>query len=173
MSETFNTHQVWLTKTSGSLVVGGKVYYGVVNGNPVNVMGDRIKIFSDRNLGTELPNPISTGADGREVNKVWVGERHSIFVLNKFGVEQFQDLDRGETPGTGVPIKLTNVQGTNAITADASPTITDYIDCQIYIFKAVAANTAITSPWVTLDITGASQGVKPIRFNFNEEIKYR
>jgi len=167
MSETFNTHQVWLTKTSGSLVVGGKVYYGVVNGDPVNVMGDRIKIFSNRALGTELPNPISTGPDGREVNKVWVGERHSIFVLDKFKVEQFQDLDRGETPGTGQPITLSNVQGTNAITAEAPGGITGYIDGQIYIFgKTQGSNTTN----VTLDIQGASQGVKPIKFNFNEEI---
>jgi len=171
MSETFNTHQVWLTKTSGSLVVGGNVYYGVVNGDPVNVMGDRIKIFSDRNLGTELPNPIKTGQDGREVNKVWVGERHSIFVLDKFNVEQFQDLDRGETPGTGAPIVLSNVQGTNAITAEAPGGLTGYVDGQIYIFKTVATNTAIVAPWVTLAIAGAVEGAKPIKFNFNEEIK--
>jgi len=167
MSETFNTHQVWFVKGSAAFLVGGKVYYGVVNGDPVNVMGDRIKIFSDRNLGTQLPNPIKTGPDGREVNKVWVGERHSIFVLNKFNVEQFQDLDRGESSGSGPPIKLTNIQGTNVITAEATPTISGYVDGQIYIFgKAAGSNTAN----VTLNIQGALEGAKPIKFNFNEEI---
>ena len=176
MSETFNTDPVRFLK-NGRINIGGLIYYGVVNGDPVNVMGDRIDIFANRALTTALPNPISTGSDGRTaVNgvpaKVWVGGRHSLFELDNKNVEQFQDLDRGETPGTGTPIKLTNVQGTNAITADASPTITDYVDGQIYILgKADGANTATATPWVTLAITGASQGAKPIRFNFNEEIK--
>jgi len=177
MSETFNTHQQWQNKTRTAYLDGGKVYYGVVNGDPVNVMGDRINIFANRALTSALPNPISIGLDGRTaVNgipaKVWLAERHSIFVLDNKNVEQFQDLDKGETPGTGTPITLSNVQGTNAITAESSPTITGYVDGQIYIFKkAGGANTATTAPWVTLQITGASQGAKPIKFNFNEEIK--
>jgi len=176
MSETFNTDPVRFLK-NGRINIGGKIYYGVVNGDPVNVSGDRIDIFANRALTTALPNPISTGSDGRTaVNgvpaKVWLGVRHSLFELDNKNVEQFQDLDRGETPGTGAPIKLTNVQGTNAITAEAPGGITGYVDGQIYIFgKADGANTAITAPWVTLAITGASQGAKPIKFNFNEEIK--
>jgi len=169
MSETFNTHPVRFLK-SGAINVGGKIYYGVVNGDPVNVPGDRINIFANRGLTTALPNPISTGLDGRTaVNgvpaKVWLGERHSLFELDKFNVEQFQDLDRGETTGTGTPIKLTNVQGINAITAQAEPTITGYVDQQIYLFKTVSTNTGN----ITLDIDG--QDAKSVKFNFNEEIK--
>jgi len=169
MSETFSTHPVRFL-TNGGINVGGLVYFGVVNGDPVNVIGDRINIFADRALTIALPNPISTGIDGRTaVNglpaKVWLSDRYSVFELDKFNVEQFQDLDKGESPGGSAPIRLTNIQGTNEITAEASPIITGLVDQQIYTFETIAAN----SLPVTLDIDGT--GAKPIRFNFNEEIK--
>jgi len=101
-----------------------------------------------------------------------VGERYSYEVQDKNNVKTEEQPDQGEESTTGTPIKLTNVQGTNKITAEASPAITEYVDGQIYMLqKADGANTATVAPWVTLSILGASQGEKPIRFNFNEEIK--
>lgn len=168
MSETFSTHPVRFLK-NGGVNVGGLIYFGVVNGDPVNVMGDRIDIFSNRGLTIALPNPITTGLDGRTaVNgipaKVWLGGRHSLFELDKFNVEQFQDLDKGETPGGGVPIDLTNVQGINTITAEATPAISAYVDKQIYVLNIATSNTGD----VTLNID--SLGAKPIKFNFKEQI---
>lgn len=156
MSEIFNVNQVYFLKGRSAFNVGGLIYFGVVDGDPVNTIDDRIAIFPTRVLsGTELPNPISTGSDGRtEYNgatvKVHVGERYSIFEHDSDDVEQYQDLDRGETPSSGQPISLENVQGINTITAEASTTITEYINDQIYILQPVSDNTTD----VTLDIDG-------------------
>jgi len=40
MSEVFNTNQVYFLKGSSAFNVGGKIYFGVVNGDPVNNVGD-------------------------------------------------------------------------------------------------------------------------------------
>jgi len=170
MSETFDTNPPRLLRNSTSYNIGGLIYYGVVNGDPVNNVGDRIDIFGDRALSVALPNPVTTGSDGRpEVSgqtvKVHVGSRYSLFEHDSADVEQYQDLDRGENPSVGATITLSNVQGINVLTAQASPAITEYSDKQEYVFTVAATNTDD----VTLNIDNV--GAKPFRFNFSEEIK--
>ena len=163
MAEFFDTNIQW-QDDSAALLVGGRLFFAKPNTDPT-VLANRITIFNDRKLSVVLPNPISLGPDGRSINKIWIGERYSFEAQNKNKVKVFGQPDQGEDTRTGVPIKLTNVQGTNAITAEASPAITAYVDQQIFTFEKVAgANTAN----VTLDIDGI--GAKPIKFNFTEEI---
>lgn len=144
---------------NGRPIVNGYVYIGEAGQDPkIN----KITIYSDRQLSTVIANPQRTDAYGRTVNKIWIEDRYSLKVEDANNVQKYQDLERGETPGTGLTV-LTNVQGINAITAEASPAITAYVDKALYVLTVAAVNTAA----VTLDAGG---GAKSVTKNNGENI---
>lgn len=146
MSATLNEQDQWVDEATGELVVNGFVYYGDQNLDPVlNPLTGGI--FSDRGLTIALSNPQRTGADGRTVNKVWLSGRYSLKLEDSNNVQLYQELDVGENEVIG-NTSLTNVQGTNTITADGVPTVDELIDGQFYVFKPVITNTGA----VTLQI---------------------
>ena len=138
--------------TGGQPIVNGKLYIGSKNLDPI---ANPITIFSDRALTIPLANPQLLDSSGRSTNKIWIPGEFSFRVDNSVDVQQIQDLDAGGVSETGVTI-LTDVQGSNAISAKGSPTISAYIDGQMYIFQPAAGNTGAT----TLNID--SLGVKNI-----------
>jgi len=122
---------------SGTPIVNGKIYIGLVGTDPVV---NPIVIFADRELTIILENPQLTDADGRSLNKIWIPERYSIVVRNSNNVQKYIDIDAGATPQSGVTT-LTNIQSFNDIIAEASTTIISLVDKEIYAFKAIANNT--------------------------------
>lgn len=130
--------------TDGKPIVNGSVYIGSQNNNPVT---NPITIYSDRALTTVLANPQQTDAYGKPTNKIWVPGRYSIQVNDSSAVQKFQDLDAGDNPQTGITT-LSNVSGTNAITAQGTPIITSLTDKQFYALTVANANTGA----VTLQI---------------------
>ena len=144
----------------GKPIVNGFLYIGVQNADPVL---NPISIFSDRELTIALANPQLLDAEGRAANKIWVDGRYSMKVEDFNNVQQYQELDNGEETSTGVTT-LGNVQGGDSITAEASATITAYIDLQEYVFGIVQTNTTD----VTLDIDGI--GPIPVQKNVGEEL---
>jgi hypothetical protein len=141
---------------AGVPIVNGKIYIGLQNADPV---ANPITIYSDRALTIPLANPQLTDSNGRSVNKIWIPGDYSIQVDNSLDVTQLLDLDSGVTVEvTGVD-PLSNVAGTNTITAEGTPTILAYTDGQIYTFQAVNNNTGA----VTLNIDGV--GAKSITKN--------
>lgn len=144
-------HQQWLD-SGGKPLVGGKVYFGVQNADPIV---SPQTIFSDRDFATVILNPQILDANGRTTNKTWIKNRYSIRVDDLNDVQQYQELDNGE-PGSAGITTLDNVAGSNTITATAAPIITAYVDKEIYIFKTVSINTGA----VTLNIDGV--GAKAI-----------
>lgn len=145
--------------SSGAPINNGYIYVGSRNQDPVL---NPITIYSDRALTTTLTNPQRTDANGRAVNKIWIPSRYSLKVEDENNVQQYQNLDLGEEPATGVTT-LSNVQGINAITAEASPAISAYANQEIYLFTAASTNSGA----VTLDAGG---GVKDIRRRYNEAL---
>jgi len=146
MSANLTEDGQWLDEATGELVVNGFVYYGNQNLDPVlNPLAGGI--FSDRALTIALPNPIRTGADGRTVDKVWLSGRYSLKLEDSNNVQLYQELDVGENETTGTT-SLTNVQGTNTITADGIPTVDELVNGQFYVFIPVITNTGA----VTLQI---------------------
>lgn len=143
----------WLD-SSGAPLVSGKVYFGDQNADPVANPQD---IFADRALTTPIDNPQTLDANGRTTDKVWIAGRYSIRVDNLNDVQQYQELDNGETVSTGVT-QLENVVGANVITATATTTITAYTDLEQFVFRTVATNTAPTT--LNIDSVGAKFIVK-------------
>lgn len=145
----------------GEPIVNGFIYIGVQNADPKI---SSISIFSDRALTVSLANPQRTDSQGRSVNKIWFNGRYSIKVEDVNNVQQFQDLDAGEAVGSQT-LPLINVLGTNAITADASPTITTLTDKSQFILQIVSENStdAVT---LAIDLTGA----KAIKRNFDQDV---
>ena len=140
----------------GEPIVNGSIYIGLQNADPV---ANPITIYSDRALTVPLANPQLTDADGRSVNKIWIPGDYSIQVNDSLGVQKMQDLDAGVTvENTGVT-PLTNVAGTDTITAEGTPTILAYVDGQIYTLQAVNTNTGA----ITLNIDGV--GAKSVTKN--------
>jgi len=133
------------TDIGGKPFVGGKVFIGKVNEDPA-VAQD---IFSDPALTVPLDNPQVLNARGQTVNKIYVAGRYSFKLVDFSGSQIEQDLDRGSVPAIGITA-LTNIQGTNTITASANNTIAAYID------KAQFSLTIINSPTgaTTLNIDG-------------------
>lgn len=136
-------------ESTGTLINNGYVYIGARNLDPKL---NPITIYSDRDLSTTLANPQRTGADGRVENKIWIPGRYSLKVEDSNNVQKLQDLDAGETPATGTT-SLTNVQGTNTITAEASPAIDALVNEQLYILKAANTNTGAAT--LQIDSTSA------------------
>jgi len=147
--------------TGGQPLVGGFVYIGLVNADPKI---SPITIFSDRELTVTLANPQTLDASGRTVNKIWIPATYSLKVEDLNNVQVFQELDNGEDVGSQT-LPLTNVLGTNAITADATPTITSLTDKAEFILQIVAENSADA---VTLAIDGTA--AKAIKRNFDQDV---
>jgi hypothetical protein len=160
MAVQFDEHQMWET-TGGVPVVNGYIYIGTQGLDPKL---NPISIFSDRALTTPLANPVRTDSYGRAVSKIWLSGRYSVKLEDEDNNQLYQELDNGEAEGATVAA-LSNVAGTNAITAEASPTITSYVDKAQYIFQVLLENTADA---VTLNID--SVGAKAIKRNFNQDV---
>lgn len=143
------------TNVGGKPLVNGKVFIGVVNQDPVL---NPEPIFADPPLTIPLANPQALNSRGQTVNKMYVAGRYSFKLEDSNGGQIDQDLDRGTAPAIGITA-LTFVQGTNAITAQANPTISFYTD------KAQFSLTIINSPTgaTTLNIDGL--GAVPIKNN--------
>lgn len=130
----------------GKPLVNGKLYIGSKGNDPKTNL---ISIFSDRELTSALANPQILDAFGASTNKIWIPGQYSMQVDNSNDVQKFIDLDAGETPESGITT-LGNVQGTNTITAEATATITSYVDKELYTFTVGTTNTDV----VTLNIDG-------------------
>ena len=139
---------------NGLPLTNGKIYIGSATLDPKL---NPITIYSDRALSVVLANPQTLDGQGRPTNKIWIPQRYSLRVDDEDAVQQLIDLDAGEFAESGIT-GISNVQGTNAITGQASPGITAYADKEIYLLKAANANTGA----VTLDIDGV--GAKPLIF---------
>lgn len=160
MPSVINEHTQYLD-ASGTPLANGKVYIGTRNLNPVS---NTITIYSDRDLTTSISNPQTLDAAGRTTNKIWVPGRYSIQVDNSADVQQYQELDAGSEGETGVT-KLTNVAGTNTITAEGTPTaVTSLTDAQTYVLVAANANTGAAT--LQIDLTSA----KTIKKNHDQDL---
>ena len=139
---------------NGKPIVNGFIYVGLQN---ADTKANPINIFSDRELSVALANPQRTDSFGKSVNKIWVPGRHSLLIEDENNAEKLSDPDSGELPAVG-STSLTNIQVvSNAITANAVPAITAYVDKQQFVFTATVDNTGA----VTLNIDGV--GVRDIR----------
>ena len=139
----------------------GKIYVGIVGLDPVL---NPEAIFSDRDLTIPLANPVDIDAFGNPVSKIWVAGRYSLQIDDVSGSQVFLELDNGQAPGIQSQ-ELTNVQGFNAITADAIPPITILIDKSQFIFQIIAENTIDA---VTLGV--GTTGAKSIKRNFDQDV---
>lgn len=149
------------TDAAGRPYVSGSIFIGTRNADPV---ANPITIFSDRALSVTLANPQTTDADGRSTNKIWVPGRYSIQVNDSDDVQVYQELDAGAEELIG-NTALVNVQGTNTITAEGSPTaVTELVNLQAYIFQA--ANTVTGASTLQIDSTTA----KSLRSQHDNEI---
>lgn len=135
--------------SGGEPIVNGKLYIGTKGLDPKTNL---ITIYSDRALTTVLANPQLLDANGRSANKIWVPSTYSLQVDNSNDVQQLQDLDAGDIQQTGTTI-LTDVQGTNTITASAVPTADALVDGQAYILEPANTNTGATT--LNIDSLGA------------------
>jgi len=160
MTATLTEHTQW-EDTSGAPLVGGFAYYGDQGADPVL---NPKSIFSDRDLTVAIANPQVLDSNGRTTNKVWIDGPYSIEIQDSNTVQVYQELDNGSTTEAGTTT-LDNVQGSNTITADASETITAYVDKQIYILTIALINTA----GVTLNID--SVGAKSVLKNHTQAIE--
>ena len=133
----------------GKPIVDGNLYIGIQGLDPIL---NPEPIFSDRALTVALANPQVLDSSGRSTNKIWIAGQYSFRVDNTNDVQKLIDLDAGAVQATGTTI-LSDVQGTNSITATASPTITSYIDGQIYILQPAANNSGATT--LNIDTLGA------------------
>jgi len=137
------------TDTDGLPIVSGTIYIGTQNTDPV---ANPITIYSDRDLTTPISNPQSLNGYGRSSNKIWIPGKYSVQVNNSASVQKFQDLDAGDVTQTGISV-LSNVQGTNTITAEGSPAIATLTDQQQYNFTTAGANTGAVT--LQIDLTAA------------------
>ena len=143
----------------GSPLNAGKVYIGDVNTDPV---ANPKAIFSDRELSVPLANPQTLDSNGRATNKIWTDGKFSIQVNNSAEVQQFQELDNGETTTGATIIALDSVVGADTITASGG--ITVYTSNQQFVFVAALENTGA----VTLNVD--SIGAKDIVRNLSNPI---
>lgn len=153
MPSLINEHTQFIDPSTGLPAVGGSLYIGSQNQDPV---ANPITIYSDRGLTTTLANPQTLDASGRATNKIWVPGKYSLQVNDLSGSQVYQELDNGELAQTGIS-QLDNVQGTDTITAEGSPAILTLVDKQAFVFTAANANTGA----VTLKIdTTAAKSIK-------------
>lgn len=147
MATLLDENPYWPT-VGGKPIVNGYIYIGDDGEDPENNPKD---IFSDESLETALRNPQRTGADGRSENKIYLDGKYSIRISDSTDSQVFQDLNRGSVTVITGPIGLENVEGINAITAEAvNGPITSYVDQQEYVLTLVSTPTDA----MTLDIDG-------------------
>ena len=139
----------FIDETTGVVINNGYVYIG---DDTLDPEANPQTIYSDRDLTVTITNPQRTGTDGRTVNKIWIANRFSIKVEDENNVQRYQELTNGETDQTGAS-SLSNVSGTNTITADGTPTITALLDTQIFSF--IAAGTITGAVTLQIDATSA------------------
>jgi len=133
----------------GKPLLGGKVFIGKVGLDPVANPED---IFSNPGLTTPLLNPQPINALGMTTAQIYVEGRYSLRVEDKDEVQHQQSLTVGTEAGAGNALILFDVSGTNAISAKASPTITEYVNGQEYRFQVPSANTGQMS--LNIDLVG-------------------
>jgi len=177
MAAIIDEHQSYQDE-GGKPLVNGKVFIGAVNMNPVT---NPKAIFSDPDLLIPLANPQILNDRGKSVNKIYTTGLFSKRVENSSGTQIEEELFNGTTPTSGGSIPLDNVQGINALTADADPALTEYVDKQQYTLTILNDNTGD----MTLNVDGvgikdlvnsAGSEISPgqlvsgviISFNFNE-----
>ena len=140
-------------ETTGALINDGFIFIGADTLDPV---ANPITIYSNRELTSVLAQQ-RTGPDGRPENKIWIPGRYSLIVQDENGVQRYISLTNGEASQTGAS-SLTNVSGTNTITADGTPTITALVDKQIFSF--IAAGTVTGAVTLQIDATAAKSVLK-------------
>lgn len=153
-------NQQFIDPDTSAPIVNGNVFFGERGADPEGVP---IVVFAERGLITPIDQPIKTNASGRTTQKIWLPARYSFRVRNSAGTQKLIDLDAGATEIAGIAV-LTNITGSNTITAQADPTITALTGGQQFSFVAVSINT----DKMTLKINETDP--KPIKFNFNEEV---
>ena len=159
MSELLNGNQQWVD-SGGGPILNGKIFIGDQGADPkLNPKS----IFSDRDLTVALANPQLIDSQGFAANKIYLSGTYSLRVEDANEALIIQELDNGEAVSATITT-LTNVLGTNTLTADASPTITALSDKQQFVLEIVGINTAA----VTLDIDGL--GAKTIKRNLDQDI---
>lgn len=146
MSASLDENTQYIDEATGELLSNGYIYIGQ---DGLDAKLNPISIYSDRNLTTTLSNPQRIGPDGRALNKIWIPGKYSMKVENNRKVQKLNDLSLGEITQEGNTI-LTNVQGTNSITADAVQTISELSANQVYVFTAVNTNTGAVT--LTIDL---------------------
>ena len=162
MPSVIDEHTQFIDPATSKPLVSGKVYIGTRNLTPKT---NTITIYSDRDLTTAITNPQVLDSSGRTTNKIWVPGRYSIQVDDSSDVQKYQELDAGEESQTGIT-QLTNVTGTNTISADGTPTaVTSLTDGQQYNFKAANANTGAVT--LQIDLTAA----KAIKKLFDDDLE--
>lgn len=124
--------------TQGRPLAGGKIFFGKVGLDPKL---NPENIFSNPELTAALANPQILDTLGRATNQVYIEGRYSLRIEDVNELQIQETLIVGVDPGTSGPIILGNVQGTNALTATASPTITEYVNGQEYRLQVLTANT--------------------------------
>lgn len=137
MASQLNENIQYIDSATGELLNNGLVYIGE---NNLDAELNPITIYADVGLTTTLLNPQRIGPDGRVSNKIFIPGKYSLKVKDADNNQKLNDLSLGEAE-TISNTPLINVQGINAITADASPSIVSLVDGQTYILTTVAANT--------------------------------
>ena len=106
-------------------------------------------------------NPIVLGADGRTPSEVWLlkGQSYRFDVKDSAGnllktYDNLSGINDLTAAQTGSPTYLTNVAGTNTITANATPTLTAYTTGQRFYWQAANTNTGATT--MNIDSVGAA-----------------
>ena len=148
--------------TGGRPLVGGKLYIGDVGSDPV---ANPVSVFSDRGLQTPAANPQTLDSNGRSTVKLFLATEYSIEVHDVNDVQQYSNLQAGETGGAINTLGLTNVLGANTITANGSTAIVAYVDKKTYTFTVVQTNTGAS----TLNIDGV--GAKSVLSENDTELE--
>ena len=161
MASILDEHTQFIDPTTKAPLVDGKVWFGVAGADPTI---STTPIFSDRALSSALANPQDLDASGRSLNKVFIPGRYSIAVYDVDGNLKYQNLDNGEAQQATV-LGLTNVLGTNAITAEGVPAVTALTDNALFIFQVGTEN---TTDAVTLQIDATA--AKAIKRNHTQDV---
>ena len=145
---------------NGAAIVNGFVYIGKLNTDPT-ILANRLALFSDAGLTTQVPNPQRTNARGQTLDgPIFTAEGSFSFELQNSGSVVIESiLAMGASPGGLSLIPLFDVDGINSITAKGDSTVATYIDKQQYSLTLINDPTGA----MTLDIDGV--GVVPIRKN--------
>ena len=145
---------------SGNGFLNGKLYIGTNGADPIL---NPKAIFSDRALTVALTQPQILDVNGRTATKVWTSGIYSIQIDTSADVQQFQDLDAGESATVG-NIPIGSAVGTNSITGTGTPTQTDYVDDVVYIYEQPVTNTG------PVDVNWDGIGSINVRKNLNQVI---